>query len=226
MNMQKSIVDREKWERFWWKQQSWKRIFPLTFILISRLIAGYARYRLACEFFRGGHILEIGCGTAQSSILLARKKKNSELTGLDFSCVPIAAAKEISEKYGVDGSFILADANHLPFKYESFDLVWSMGVLEHFREPYPVIEELVRVTKKGGAVLALIPSHNNLLVKIRDIVKRITRYYFDFNAAWGGTKAYRIDLNDIFAKLKLKDVRARAIPLELLIETMVIGWKR
>jgi ubiquinone/menaquinone biosynthesis C-methylase UbiE len=224
--MQKNTIDQKKWERFWRKQLSWKQTFSQMLFFVFRFIASYMQYRLAYSFFRGGSVLEIGCGSARSSILLARKKKNSELIGLDFSYRSIAIAKETSEKYRVNGSFILADANYLPFKHESFDLVWSAGVLEHFREPYPVIKEMVRVTKKDGAVLALIPSHNNLLVKIRNLVKKITGYYFDFDKLWGGTRAYRIDINNVFVKVKLKNVRARAIPLVLLIETMVIGWKR
>jgi ubiquinone/menaquinone biosynthesis C-methylase UbiE len=168
----------------------------------------------------------VGCGTARSSILLAENKKNSEVIGVDFSRESITIAKEISEKHRVNGSFILASVKWLPFKQGLFDLVWSIGVLEHFREPYPIIKEMVRVTRKRGVVIALIPSHNNILVKIRDFIEKITGYHFDFKKAWGGAKAYRTDLNDAFIKVNLHNVRSRVIPLELLIEKMVIGWKR
>lgn len=64
-----------------------------------------------------------------------------------------------------DYTDLLADAHFLPFKNESFDLVFSMQVLEHVHSPWLVVQEVFRVTKKGGlfvgSVAFLKPFHNS-----------------------------------------------------------------
>lgn len=74
-------------------------------------------------------ILEIGCGG---------KKVFPESIGLD-----------VRPLKGVD---VIADAHDLPFEDEHFDHVYSSHVIEHFshREVKEVLEEWVRVLKKGG----------------------------------------------------------------------------
>lgn len=52
---------------------------------------------------------------------------------------------------------VLADARQLPFKDNSFGAVLMESLLEHVREPEKVIEETLRVLKKGGKVFVEVP---------------------------------------------------------------------
>lgn len=52
---------------------------------------------------------------------------------------------------------VVADAHHLPFGKESFDLVIANVVLEHVENPAQVVKEIYRVLKKGGRVYAMVP---------------------------------------------------------------------
>jgi SAM-dependent methyltransferase len=64
-----------------------------------------------------------------------------------------------------DHTDLLADAHFLPFKNQTFYLVFSMQVLEHVHSPWVVVQEVFRVTKKGGffvgSVAFLKPFHNS-----------------------------------------------------------------
>jgi len=92
-------------------------------------------------------ILEIGVGNGRMINLLRKNGVKSH-----FSAVDIVKAK----LSGVD--FTVADARHLPFKDNSYDLVYSLGVIEHFKETKLAVQEHVRVLKKGGYLLITTPK--------------------------------------------------------------------
>lgn len=51
------------------------------------------------------------------------------------------------------------DANDpLPFKDEAFDVIWCSEVIEHLREPETVLNELRRVTRRGGQLILTTPN--------------------------------------------------------------------
>jgi len=58
------------------------------------------------------------------------------------------------KKENVRGRFVVGNAEKLPFTDNSFDLVASFGLLEHFKDPSIAINEMVRVTKNGGVFFA------------------------------------------------------------------------
>lgn len=59
------------------------------------------------------------------------------------------------------GNISRGDIYKLPFKEGSFDLVLSVGILEHFLEndQQKMYDELVRVTKRNGLIYTLVPSY-------------------------------------------------------------------
>ena len=58
------------------------------------------------------------------------------------------------------GQRIIGDARSLPFKDNSFDFVYSLGVVEHFPQTLKAIQEQARVVKKGGKVLLTVPRRS------------------------------------------------------------------
>lgn len=95
--------------------------------------------------------LHIGCG----DVILPKPFEN-----LDTREIP-----------GVDH---VSDAYPLNFENDTFDLVYSSHVLEHFhrKDTLNVIKEWVRVIKKGGLLRLSVPSFNNI-IKIYSITKDI-----------------------------------------------------
>lgn len=92
------------------------------------------------------HILDIGCGAGFLSNQLARS--NYDVIGVDISQESLEVAARFDEtKKAV---YLYANAYHLPFIKESFDLVCAMDILEHVDNPTQLITEASRVLKPGG----------------------------------------------------------------------------
>lgn len=102
-------------------------------------------------------ILEVGCGTAFVSLYFA--KRSYQTTSLDINSFILKATKENFQKENEKGKFVVGDAEKLPFEDNSFDVVTSFGLLEHFEHPEKAIEEMVRVLKPDGLFFAdIVPN--------------------------------------------------------------------
>ncbi len=78
----------------------------------------------------GARFLDIGCNWGRWSVAAAQK--GYAVTGVDPSFGALVVARRIFRQFGLEGRFICADARHLPFKDDSFDVVFSYSVLQHF----------------------------------------------------------------------------------------------
>lgn len=97
----------------------------------------------------GEIILDAGCGTGVFTldILLS----GSQVVGLDISLpMLIQAVKKLK---GLPFQMVLADILNLPFPGNSFDKVISVTALEFMEDAKGAVEELLRVTQKGGSIV-------------------------------------------------------------------------
>ena len=97
------------------------------------------------EFFRGKRVLDAGCGIGRHAYYAAQY--GAQVWAVDISDAVEVAARNTA---GTGAHVIQADLNHLPFREESFDLVYSMGVLHHLPEPETAFRYLLRFVKPGG----------------------------------------------------------------------------
>lgn len=97
------------------------------------------------EFGRDKKILEIGCGTG--IILNQTTKFAKEAWGIDLSPEMV----EVTKSKGLNAK--VSSATKLPFKDNSFDVVYSFKVLAHIPDIQKVINEIVRITKPDGMIL-------------------------------------------------------------------------
>jgi 2-polyprenyl-3-methyl-5-hydroxy-6-metoxy-1,4-benzoquinol methylase/uncharacterized protein YbaR (Trm112 family) len=99
----------------------------------------------APEFFRGKKVLDAGCGIGRHAYYAA-------LYGAEVWAVDISDAVEVAARntQGTGARVIQADLNHMPFQAESFDLVYSMGVLHHLPDPERACRYLLSFVKPGG----------------------------------------------------------------------------
>lgn len=115
----------------------------------------------------GSRGLDAGCGIGLQTLLLAEAVGPAgHVTGLDLSSDLLAYAAEIAARAGVAESvaFRKGNVNQLPFANNTFDWVWSVDCVGYApMEPLPLIEELARVVKPGGAVAILAWSSQTLL---------------------------------------------------------------
>lgn len=123
-------------------------------------------------------ILEVGAGSGIDSIYLS--KMGAKLTTLDFSPKSISISQKLAQKHSIKLNTILADYQKIPFKSNTFDLVFSVGLVEHFKKPLPIIKEQLRVVKKNGYLLIDVPQKYNLYT----IVKKIRMLTHTFAFGW------------------------------------------
>src|SRR6185369_3013863 len=129
------------------------RLSADTAALIDRLAATYY-YVPESVLFKGieldaasrltfaGKGLDLGCGNGFTGTVLKASVGIAELHGVDQ--VNNLAAPETY------ASFTVGDARDLPYPDESFDFVFSFGVIDHIPDLEPVLAQAARVLKKGG----------------------------------------------------------------------------
>jgi SAM-dependent methyltransferase len=103
---------------------------------------------------RGLRVLEIGCGLGTDGAQFARA--GAEYTGVDLTDAAIELARKRFEIEGLAGEFRIADAENLDFAAESFDLVYSHGVLHHTPDTARAVQEIHRVLKPGGRAIVML----------------------------------------------------------------------
>jgi len=110
--------------------------------------------RLSCK-----DILEYGCGDGTNLILLSRLYGPHRISGFEYPAARFASSLVNFEIHNVRlENFFMADGRNLPLKDESFDLVFSLGVLEQLKDDLErSLNELLRVAKKG--ILLYEPSN-------------------------------------------------------------------
>ncbi|MQY25026.1 class I SAM-dependent methyltransferase [Nocardia aurantia] len=101
----------------------------------------------------GHRVLDVGCGTAATTVAIARRLGDSgHCTGVDISEPMIAGARARAEQAGVTVEFLCADAQSHPFAPESFDTVVSRFGVMFFAQPEAAFANL-RGSAAAGAAL-------------------------------------------------------------------------
>jgi SAM-dependent methyltransferase len=103
---------------------------------------------------RGLKVLEIGCGLGTDGAKFA--EAGADYTGVDLTEAAVGLARRRFELFDLPGRFQTADAENLDFAAESFDLVYSHGVLHHTPETGKAIKEIHRVLRPGGRAMVML----------------------------------------------------------------------
>ena len=64
----------------------------------------------------------------------------------------------------------------LPFRNESFNIIFCLEILEHVKEPRKVIEEIFRLLKKNGTFICSVPVEIGPSLLIRNIIGKLTNF--------------------------------------------------
>jgi SAM-dependent methyltransferase len=137
----------------------------------------------------GLRVLEVGSGPAHDSLVFA--ERGARVTALDFSAHGLRAAKRFYGDLGLPIECVQSDATHCPFADASFDLAFNAGVLEHFADDRleMVIDEMIRVVRPGGHVLAFCPNRYNVFYQFH--LRRTGDRQYEFERAFTATEMRR-----------------------------------
>ena len=170
-------------------------------------IPGFARF----DEGRGVTVLEIGVGMGADHLEWARHRPR-RLVGLDATTRALEHTQRRLRLAGYTPDLLHADAEQLPFPSETFDVVYSWGVLHHTPDTPRAIREVLRVLKPGGTARVMIYHRRSIVgfllwVKYALLAGRPSRSLDDVYAHHlesPGTKAYSVAdarrLFDGFAK--------------------------
>jgi ubiquinone/menaquinone biosynthesis C-methylase UbiE len=122
------------------------------------------------EKFRGKRLLEVGCGMGTDLLQFARG--GARCTGIDLTPRSVEITRHRFKLYGADGSFMISDGEHLPFRTESFDVVYSNGVLHHTPDTAGAIREVHRVLRPGGTAKIMLYHRNSLNYWFEIVLRR------------------------------------------------------
>ena len=102
----------------------------------------------------GLKVLEIGCGLGTDGAQFAAA--GADYTGVDLTEAAVDLARKRFEVSRLKGKFQTADAENLEFADESFDLVYSHGVLHHTPDTQRAVNEIWRVLRPGGRAVVML----------------------------------------------------------------------
>ncbi|MBE0448990.1 MAG: class I SAM-dependent methyltransferase [Actinobacteria bacterium] len=154
----------------------------------------------------GEKVLEVGVGSGTDHLQWARA--GAECYGVDLTDAAIETTRAHLSIYGFKSNLQRIDAEELPFDDESFDIVYSWGVIHHTENPERIIREIKRVLKKEGVFIGMMYGRRSVLafklwLKHALLKGRPWRSFAD--VIWHhmesvGTKAYTVsELKELFS---------------------------
>lgn len=115
-----------------------------------------ARYRWASTIAAGRRVLDAGCGTAYGAAMLADAGA-CEVVGVDLAESVLEAVRpQMPDTVRLE----TGDLRDLGYDDASFDLVVCFEVIEHFADPFTVLDELTRVLAPDGVLLVSSPNRH------------------------------------------------------------------
>lgn len=121
----------------------------------------------------GANVLEVGCGVGLDSARMATH--GLHVTAVDLTHVGAATADRRARQQGWDAHYLCSSGDALPFPDQTFDYVYSFGVMHHAPDTQACIDEAWRVLKPGGQALIMLYHRRSL----NELAHRILRVPFE-----------------------------------------------
>ena len=210
------INNPKKFSSYWWEYYYEQISQAITDILSTR---------------QNPTILEAGSGSGKATLL---SFPHNQITLLDITPEGLTLAKQLAKSYGATQvTYIEGNMFFMPFQDGAFDLVWNIGVVEHYEKDLVIelLREMLRVTNKNGYIAIAVPNFKSLPVKkamllARSKFKRWLRFM----------NGYRLDTEKHYSAQDMKKIleevaREERIELEemkilYLGSSLVIGAPR
>jgi 2-polyprenyl-3-methyl-5-hydroxy-6-metoxy-1,4-benzoquinol methylase len=121
------------------------------------------------EELRGKLVLDVGCGMGRFAEVATRW--GARVVGIDLSAAAEVAAKNLAAR---EFTAFQADVFALPFAPESFDVIYSVGVLHHTPDCEAAVKSLDKYLKPGGSLAVWLYSGYNKWYRFSDFWRRYT----------------------------------------------------
>jgi ubiquinone/menaquinone biosynthesis C-methylase UbiE len=158
------------------------RFAPL-YDIAARLYARWKNFNEAArrmEYLReldikgGDSVLEVSVGTGANLYQLPR---TARYFGLDLSWGMLTKCRKNLKKWGFQVELFQGEAEHLPFKDKSFDVVFHVGDINFFNDRAQAIHEMIRVAKPGTKIM--IADENERIAEMGEKLPISKAFYKD-----------------------------------------------
>ena len=183
-------------------------------------IADFARFEEA----RGRKVLEVGVGAGTDHLRFARA--GAHCWGVDLSEVSLQTTRRRLNAEGLRSELRVADAEHLPLADDTFDVVYSWGVIHHTPDTRRAANEIVRVLRPGGRFCVMVYNRHSLVAAqawivfaaLRGQPTRSLTEVLANHVESPGTKGYtRQEARDLFVGARDMRVETVVTPYDLRI---------
>lgn len=155
------------WTRFWRERSDIDAVYDTGGRVVEQILAeGGVRSRW---------VLEVGAGSGRDSVALAAEGAHAVV--LDYSQASLEVAREVAAREGRRLLLVRADGLRLPFRDGEFDVVFHQGLLEHFRDPMPLLGENVRVLRPEGLLLVDVPQRYHLYTLAKHVLISLGKWF-------------------------------------------------
>jgi len=166
--------------------------------------------------YHGKKVLEVGFGAGTDFVQWLRA--GARATGVDLTEEGLTNLTQRIQLYGLPApeKIQVADAEHLPFPSNTFDLGYSWGVLHHTPNTEKAIAELVRVVRPGGEIKLMLYNRHSLYAYkcwlkyalLKGMPWKSLRWVLWNHVESLGTKAYtEREVSQTLAPLGLRNIR-------------------
>jgi SAM-dependent methyltransferase len=180
------------WDRYWREREAIDEVYSNEGRLLDPLTG------LALE---GCRVLEVGAGSGRDSIALARR--GARIYVLDYVMSSFQVIRSVAAEAGLPVVCVCGDATRMPFRDGAFELLFHQGLMEHFRDPRPLLRENFRATAPGGHCLIDVPQRFHPYTLAKHVMIALNRWFAGWEtefsprqlrawAAWAGYEVVRV----------------------------------
>lgn len=171
------IAGQEHWETQWKRRPVPNPIDPnstdtgeygnrLWHALYTELLGG--------QDTSGRRMLEVGCAGSVWLPYFARQF-GYRVAGIDYSPVGILQARQMLDREGITGDLVCCDMFQPPVSlHRRYDVVLSLGVVEHFPDTADAVAAISRFVAPGGLMITMIPNYEGILRPLQRWLDAVT----------------------------------------------------
>jgi ubiquinone/menaquinone biosynthesis C-methylase UbiE len=113
--------------------------------------------KLHSRGFQDGRIIDVGCGSGATAIVLAQEFSKSRIVGIDLSEPLLRLATQTAEAAGLDGRvrFEMGDAERISHEDDSFDVVLNLNMVHIVEHPVRMLGEIERILVPDGRLFII-----------------------------------------------------------------------
>jgi 2-polyprenyl-3-methyl-5-hydroxy-6-metoxy-1,4-benzoquinol methylase len=207
-----SLHKKGSWDAVWEQKSTLKKINFLRkvgyfYIDASSLLSKYINNYVKSD--KKYSVIELGCGGSSYLPYLQKKYKNFQIYGIDKSLKGCKSTLIVLNEDAFSGCIVCGDIFQTPFN-KKFDIVFSVGLIEHFDKPDSILEKHVELLKPGGILICIVPNFlgfQGKFYKLNVWKKNTADIWYTNNFIWGIRVITISEMKTWFKNMDLQDIK-------------------